>query len=100
MSTPHLSDLRHWALAAVTSFAMLSQNAHADNLLEAYQQAFASDPIVAQAQHQLQAELQDKPLARSTWLPHINLAAGASGNHALITNTNTTTIDQTYPSNN
>jgi outer membrane protein len=99
MSTPLLCSLRHLALATA-AFVLFSQSANADNLLEAYQQALASDPIVAQAQHQLQADLQDKPLARSAWLPHINLAAGAAGNHSLITNTDTTPIDQTYPSNN
>lgn len=94
------SSSRYFLAFTAALCLMAAIPATADNLLEAYQQALASDPLVAQAQHQLQAELQDKPLAQSAWLPHVNLLAGAAGNNALITNTNTATIDQSYPSNN
>jgi outer membrane protein len=57
----------------------------ADNLLEAYQQAFATDPALAQARAQLQAEMQGKPLARSALLPHLGAAASVGDNTARIT---------------
>jgi outer membrane protein len=57
----------------------------ADNLLEAYEQAFATDPALAQARAQLQAEMQGKPLARSALLPHLGAAASVGDNTARIT---------------
>lgn len=59
--------------------------ASAENLQEAYQQAFATNRVLAQAQAQLRADRQGAPLARSAWLPHLGVAANYGVAHAHIT---------------
>ncbi|MBU2829067.1 channel protein TolC, partial [Acidithiobacillus ferriphilus] len=50
--------------------------AGAESLVEAYQQAYQTDPTLAQARAELSAQMQDKPLARSALLPHVGAGAG------------------------
>ncbi len=57
----------------------------AEDLLQAYAHALTSDPVLAQAQASLDADLQGKPLARSALLPHVAMAAGEAKNNAGIT---------------
>ncbi len=70
-----------------------------DNLLESYQQSFVTDPSLAQARANLDAEMQNRPLARSALLPHMGLTTGFGENTAGITGLGNP-ISQNYPSNN
>ncbi len=57
----------------------------AEDLQEAYRQAAASSPVIAQAQAQLDAELAGRPMARAALLPHINAGASGGMNTAYVT---------------
>jgi outer membrane protein len=57
----------------------------AEDLQEAYRQAAAASPVIAQAQAQLDADLAGRPLARSALLPHINAGASGGMNTAYVT---------------
>jgi outer membrane protein len=72
---------------------------HAGNLLEAYHQALVSDPILAQARAALDANLQNKPLARSAWWPHMGVTAGFGEYSSGITGFGAP-ISGIYPTNN
>lgn len=85
MPAPSLRRSCHGFCLLLPLTALLAGPAAADNLLEAYQQAFATDPALAQARAQLQAEMQGKPLARSALLPHLGAAASVGENAARIT---------------
>ncbi|MGC8503660.1 MAG: TolC family outer membrane protein [Acidithiobacillus sp.] len=85
MPAPSLRRSCHRLCLLLPLAALLAGPAMADNLLEAYQQAFATDPALAQARAQLQAEMQGKPLARSALLPHLGAAASVGDNTARIT---------------
>ncbi|MHB1532180.1 TolC family outer membrane protein [Acidithiobacillus sp.] len=85
MPAPSLRRSCHGFCLLLPLTALFAGPAAADNLLEAYQQAFATDPALAQARAQLQAELQGKPLARSALLPHLGVAASVGENAARIT---------------
>lgn len=85
MPAPSLRRSCHRLRLLLPLTALLAGPAMADNLLEAYQQAFATDPALAQARAQLQAEMQGKPLARSALLPHLGAAASVGDNTARIT---------------
>ncbi|MDE2211133.1 MAG: TolC family outer membrane protein [Betaproteobacteria bacterium] len=89
----------HYASLAFLLATLLTAPARADNLLDSYQAALASDPAIAQARASLDADLQSKPLARSAWLPHMGLSAGAGKNMAGITGFGVP-LSQTYDSNN
>ncbi len=89
----------HCASLAFLLAFLLTAPARADNLVDCYGAALASDPAIAQARATLDADLQTKPLARSAWLPHMGLAAGAGKNVAGITGFGTP-LSQTYDSNN
>ena len=65
-----------WGLLLI-GLATASTPAWAENLMEAYQQAYQTDPVLAQARADLRAEMQDTPLARSALLPHLGAGAGA-----------------------
>ncbi|MDD5281057.1 MAG: channel protein TolC, partial [Acidithiobacillus sp.] len=57
------------ALSLLASALLLSSSsAWAENLIDAYQQAYHTDPVLAQARAELAAQMQDKPLARSALL--------------------------------
>ena len=76
LKTPLLSCL------AFSLFCMGS--ARAENLLDAYQAAFDSNPQLAQAKHQLEANKELRPLANSAYLPHVNAGADAGRNRSYI----------------
>ena len=69
--------LAFWVLAAGSAMA--------EDLLQAYQQAFATTPALVQAQDELQAQMQDRPMARAALLPHIGIGANIGENTANIT---------------
>ena len=72
--------------ALLVLLALIGTDAsRAEDLLQAYAHALASDPVLAQAQASLEADLQGKPLARSALLPHVAMAAGEAKNNAGIT---------------
>lgn len=71
--------------------------ADADNLIEAYQQAFATDPALAQAQAELSSESQDKPIAHSAFLPHLGVASSMGESKANITGFGNSPISTDYP---
>ncbi|MHB8247634.1 MAG: TolC family outer membrane protein [Acidithiobacillus sp.] len=85
MPAPSLRRSCHGFCLLLPLTVLFTGPAAADNLLEAYQQAFANDPALAQARAQLQAEMQGKPLARSALLPHLGVAASVGENAARIT---------------
>ncbi|WP_437559220.1 TolC family outer membrane protein [Acidithiobacillus sulfuriphilus] len=85
MPAPSLRRSCHRLCLLLPLTVLFAGPAAADNLLEAYQQAYATDPALAQARAELQAEFQDKPLARSALLPHLGAAAGVGDNTARIT---------------
>ncbi len=84
-------------LILLTGFGAVS--CQAENLLQSWQWALHSDPTLAQAQANLDADLQSRPLARSAWWPHMGLSAGFGENTAGITGLGNP-ISQSYPSNN
>jgi outer membrane protein len=71
-------------LSALLLFAVASASM-AEDLQEAYQQAAAASPVIAQARAQLDANLAGRPLARSALLPHINAEASGGMNTAYVT---------------
>lgn len=71
--------------------------AHAENLLDAYRQAYANDPTLAQAESQRLATGEGVPQARSTLLPHLSASLSLNqrqGNQGTI---DTTTGGVTLP---
>lgn len=68
--------------AIITGFALFlsSPAIFAEDLLSVYQQAVQTDPQLAEARANLQAAEQDKPLARSAYLPHLGLGASVGFN--------------------
>jgi len=86
-----------WGLLLI-GLATASTPAWAENLMEAYQQAYQTDPVLAQARADLRAEMQDTPLARSALLPHLGAGAGAGFNTASITGFGAAPINRAYMS--
>ena len=86
-------------LLVIFSVAFLHAPAWADNLIDSYRQAFDSDPGIAQARATLEADMQNRPLARSAWWPHMSMTAGTGKNTAGITGLGAP-ISQNYNSNN
>lgn len=70
--------------------------AGAESLIDAYQQAYRTDPALAQARAELSAQMQDKPLARSALLPHVGAGAGVGFNTADITGFGAQPINRAY----
>ncbi|MDE2423854.1 MAG: TolC family outer membrane protein [Betaproteobacteria bacterium] len=66
----------------LSSLSMAAANAQ--NLVDAYQAALNSNPQLAQAKHQLEANQQLKPLTQSAYLPHVNAGADAGRNRSYI----------------
>ena len=85
MPAPSLCCSCHRLCLLLPLTILFAGPAAADDLLEAYQQAYATDPALAQARAELRAEFQDKPLARSALLPHLGAAASVGDNTARIT---------------
>jgi outer membrane protein len=75
---------RAFALSALLLFAAASAST-AEDLQDAYRQAAAASPVIAQARAQLDAELAGRPLARAALLPHINAGASGGMNTAYVT---------------
>ena len=65
--------------------ALTTSPTMAEDLLQAYQQALSTNPALAQAQDELQVQMQDKPLARSALMPHLGVGANIGENSANIT---------------
>lgn len=78
----HAVSVTTFCLTALAFWPAVGQ---AEDLLQAYQQAVATSPVLAQAKAQLQADLAGRPLARSALLPHLGLAASVGENTANIT---------------
>jgi outer membrane protein len=60
-------------LAAGIAFALLSMSAHAENLLEVYQDAVKSDPVIREADARRLAALEVKPQARGLLFPQASI---------------------------
>lgn len=88
----HRSALSLLAAALLLS----SSSAWAENLIDAYQQAYHTDPVLAQARAELAAQMQDKPLARSALLPHVGVGAAVGFNTADITGFGNIDINRAY----
>jgi len=74
-----MSALRRTLLPALAAL-LLSPAVFGEDLLSAYQAALRTDPSLAEARAKLQAAEQDKPLARSAYLPHLGLGASVGFN--------------------
>ena len=62
-------------LLASTGLLLLSGQTQADSLLEVYQQALQSDPLIHEAEARRLATLEAVPQARAGLLPQLNLSA-------------------------
>ncbi|MEY2340520.1 TolC family outer membrane protein [Acidithiobacillus sp. IBUN Pt1247-S3] len=71
----------------------------AEDLLTIYQQAVQTDPRLAEARANLQAAEQDKPLARSAYLPHLGLGANVGFNTGSFSGFAGLNISKAYLSN-
>ena len=94
MSRHYLATI--WAFFFVTCIATGS---HAENLLDIYQQAVASSPVLARSQALLEAERAGTPLARAELMPKLDLSAGISRNHVDITGYGPLQTEQSYTGN-
>lgn len=65
------------------------------NLLAAYRQAAASDPLLARARANLELSKTYEPLARSRLLPQLRAGAGVGRKHSRITGAAPVTIEKT-----
>ncbi len=74
-----MSNLR-LSLLCAAALCLGSSSVYAEDLLSAYEQAYRTDPALAEARAQLQATLQDKPAARAALLPHLGLGASVGYN--------------------
>ncbi|NIA20014.1 MAG: TolC family outer membrane protein [Xanthomonadaceae bacterium] len=70
------------------------QPAYGLNLLAAYRQAAASDPLLARARANLELAKTYKPLAKSSLLPELRAGAGVNRKHSRITGAGPETIDE------
>ena len=84
----------------IATMILGTTSAWAENLITTYQQAFNTDPALAQARAELSAQMQDKPLARSALMPHAGIGAGVGFNTASITGFGAGSIDRAYLSDN
>jgi outer membrane protein len=73
---------RIWLLGAAIVAALGAANAGAEDLMEIYQRALQSDPLIRQAEAVYLAGLEAKPQARSSVLPLLNFSAGTSTSNA------------------
>jgi outer membrane protein len=75
-----------FVLASAIACVLLSRPAGAENLLEVYQHAVQSDPLIREAEARREAALEVKPQARGLLLPQINIdgewAKSDSDSHA------------------
>jgi len=62
-----------FVLASAIACVLLSRPAGAENLLEVYQHAVQSDPLIREAEARREAALEVKPQARGLLLPQINI---------------------------
>jgi outer membrane protein len=85
-------------LAAFGCAILHATSSAAEDLQTAYQRAASTSPAIAQARAQLDAELADKPLARSALLPHINAEASGGMNTGYVTGFGTQPISTGYHS--
>ena len=88
----------NWKLYVALVLAITGAAARADDLQTAYQQAAATSPVIAQAQAQLNAELESRPLARAALLPHVGAVASGGMNTARVTGFGSTPISTGYHS--
>jgi outer membrane protein len=72
-------------LAVCGGVTLSAVPSRAEDLQEAYRQAAAASPVIAQAKAELDADLAGRPLARSALLPHINAGASGGMNTAYVT---------------
>jgi len=77
-----MNKVRILLIAAACAPAMITTSARAENLIEIYQRAVQSDPIVREAEALYLASLETKPQARSAVLPFLSLSAGAGTSHS------------------
>jgi outer membrane protein len=97
LDIPMRADGPALGFSLVTAILLLASTpASAENLVEAYQQAYQTDPALAQARAELQAQMQDKPLARSALLPHLGVNAAVGFNTADITGFGNISINRAY----
>ncbi|TDJ46247.1 MAG: type I secretion protein TolC, partial [Gammaproteobacteria bacterium] len=68
--------------AAVLISLLISLNASSESLWEIYKQAQRSDPAIHEAEANMMAKMEAKPLARSVWLPQVDLSAGLQHSEA------------------
>jgi outer membrane protein len=83
-------------LAAAVAAALVAGAAHAENLLDVYQDAMRSDPLLREAEARREAALEAKPQARGLLLPQINL----NGQYATRNSSGETIFNQRFDPDN
>lgn len=68
---------RYLRLSSVLIAGFMLSSAHADNLMQVYQQAIKSDPIFAQAESTWHSQKMNLPIAESGYLPQVSITASA-----------------------
>ena len=72
----------HGGVVLYASLLVAAGPARAENLLGAYHQAVAHDPVLAQARAELAEDRAGLPVARSALYPHVRVAASVGVNRA------------------
>ena len=68
---------KSFVLACGVALALVGQAVRSENLLEVYQAAVKSDPIIREAEARRMAALEAKPQARALLLPQVNVSGQA-----------------------
>jgi len=82
-------------LLLLTAVSFWAQPVCGLDLLAAYQQAVASDPLLARARANLELSKTYEPLAKSSLLPQVRIGAGVDRKHSRITGAVPATIEKT-----
>ncbi len=69
---------RFLAKAVMTAVVLASLSAHADDLMQVYNQALDADPIFAQAQSTWKSQKMNLPIAEAGYLPQVTVNANAT----------------------
>jgi outer membrane protein len=64
--------------------ALISFSAHADDLMQVYDQALAADPIYAQAQSTWESQKMNLPIAKSAYLPQVAVTGNTNRQYTLV----------------
>jgi outer membrane protein len=95
---PFLLRVLGFQVLVALALGVTAAPGRAQDLRTAYQQAAATSPVIAQARAQLDADLEDRPLARAALLPRVDALASGGINTAHDTGFSSTPISTGYHS--